>query len=299
MNYYLKRVIPVLERPSDKSFKGLLNRIKPLIKELPPPGESLLGTLILTDSSEGVQLAEEAKLPCLGLELKGEAVGKERESEGAGNDSAGEKILACPYVVTDISAVTPLCLEQVYRRFYNIPWEILESKRCIVREGTEEDVAQILDVYRDIEKFSMTRPFATIEEGQKYMRDYRKIVYRLYEYGLWVIEGKGSGRIIGVAGLENQIFQEKEYLALGYVIGEKWRGQGYAKEVCRAILDYGREELGMEELHCFVEPENEASRHLVEKLGFCREGSVIQKEGENGGLQKILEHYIWRKQMPG
>lgn len=300
MKYYLKRVIPVLNGLVQEDWNILMSQIKPFIKKLSPQEEELPGTLLLIDSPEGVDLAREAGLPCLGLELAGRAFEEESAGrEAPENELCKKSILACPYAVTDISAVTPICLEQVYRRYYNIPWEILESERCIVREGTEEDAVQILDIYSDIEEFSLTKPFAAIGEGQQYMRDYREMVYRLYEYGLWVVEEKESGELIGVAGLEHQIFQEQEYLALGYVIGKKWRGQGYAKEVCRAILDYGREELGMEELHCFVEPENGASLHLAEKLGFCRMGSVIQENGENGGGEKLLYHYVWESRRSG
>lgn len=276
MKYYLKRVIPILDHFKKEDRNALIGRIKPFIKETSPQEENFSGTLIVTNSSEGVSLAEEAGLPCLGLEL------------------SGQKPLSCSYAVTDLSAVTQEYLERIYRRFYDIPWEILESERCIVREGTEKDVEGILGIYEDIEDFSLTRPFDTLEEGRKYMRDYREIVYRFYEYGLWVVEEKRSGALIGVAGLENQIFQKEEYLALGYVIKREWRGQGYAEEVCRNILAYGKTEFGLEELHCFVEPENEASIRLVEKLDFCREGTTVQEKGENGGRKTRLYHYIWK-----
>ena len=276
MKYYLKRVIPVLKRLEETDWNELVGQIKPFIKEILPQEEELSGTLILTDSPEGVSLAKEAGLPCLGLEL------------------SGQEPLSCSYAVTDLSAVTQEYLERIYRRFYHIPWEILESERCIVREGTGEDVEGILNIYKDIEEFSLTRPFDTPEEGRQYMQDYREMVYRFYEYGLWMVEEKESGVLIGVVGLENQIFQKKEYLALGYIIGKKWRGQGYAEEVCREILVYSEAEFGVEELHCFVEPENAASIRLVEKLGFRREGTAIQQKGENGGRETLLYHYIWR-----
>ena len=275
MKYYLKRVIPVLNRLEETDWNVLVSQIKPFIKEILPE-EMLSETLILTDSPEGISLAAEAGLPCLGLEL------------------SGQEPLSCSYAVTDLSAVTQEYLERIYRRFFDIPWEILESERCIVREGTEEDVEEILNVYEDIEDFSLTRPFDTPEEGRRYMRNYREMVYRFYEYGLWVVEEKESGALIGIAGLENQIFQKEEYLALGYVIEKKWRGQGYAEEVCREILAYGEAEFGLEEMHCFIEPENEASNRLVEKLGFCREGTTVQQRGENGGGETVLWHYIWK-----
>lgn len=276
MKYYLERVIPVLQTLDEKEWGALINRIKPFIKEMPST-ETLSGTLVLTDSVEGVNLAKKAGLPCLGLETED-----------------GEH-LPCPYVVTDVSAVTENYLERIYRRFHCIPWEILESRHCILREGSPEDVEGILGIYEDIEEFSLTKPFSTPEEGRIYMENYREMVYRLYEYGLWVMEEKKSGELIGVAGLENQIFGEEEFLALGYVIGKKWRRQGHGEKICREILVYAQEELGISKLHSFVEPENTASIRLLEKLGFHREKSVVQKEGQNGGSESTLWQYLWER----
>lgn len=284
MEYYLKRVIPIINNLKSEEWERLLGRVKPFIKEIQPQEKPFSKTLVLTDSPEGVGLAREAGLPCLGIE-------------------SGAEMLSCPYVVTDISAVTPDCMERVYRRFYDIPWEILESRRCIIREGTESDAEQILGIYEDIEEFSLTRPFASVEEGRRYIRDYRDMVYRLYEYGLWVVEEKESGKLIGEAGLENQSLGEQEYLALGYVIGKQWRRKGYGEEICRAILKFGKEELGIEELHCFVQPENAGSLRLVEKLGFFRKEMLLPGGGKSGagaesgvesGQEAQLCHYIWR-----
>lgn len=276
MRYYLERVIPVLQTLDEKEWGLLINRIKPFIKEISST-ETLSGSMVLTDSMEGVALAKNVGLPCLGLET-----------------GDGEH-LSCPYVVTDISAVSENYLERIYRRFYCIPWEILESNRCILREGSAADVEGILAIYEDIEEFSLTKPFSTPEEGRIYMENYREMVYRLYEYGLWVMEDKESGELIGVAGLENQIFGEEEFLALGYVIGKKWRRQGYGEEICREILVYAQEELGICKLHSFVEPENTASIRLMEKLGFRREKPVVQKEGQNGGSEGVLWQYLWKQ----
>lgn len=266
MRYYLERVIPIIQRLEGKDLEMLFGRIKPFIKEMHPQEESFSGTLILTDSPEGVSLAKNAGIPCLGIEL------------------TEEEPLSCSYVVTAALAARPVYMEQVYRRFYHIPWEIAETGRCILREGTEADVEQILDIYEDIEDFCLTKPFLDVEEGRRYMRDYGEMVYGLYGYGLWVAQEKESGELIGIAGLENQTFQEKEYLALGYVVKKNWRKKGYGEEICRAALQYGREELGVEKLHCFVEGENAGSRRLVEKLGFVFEEFI---SGETG-----LCHYI-------
>ncbi len=264
MEKVLERVIPIINYLEGEELKLLYKKLQPFIKAASPREKETLswkGTLILTDCAEGVELARQAGLPCIGLEQA--------------------DILSCRYLVTDVEAITAEYLERVYRRFYVLPWDILETKRCIVRETVEEDAEFVLELYEDALEFSLQPPFANLQEGREYIRQYRENIYEFYEFGLWTVEEKGTGRLIGIAGLENQIIQGEEYLALGYMIDRAWRRLGYGEEVCRAILEYGRRELGLSKIHCFIEPKNDVSRALAEKLGFQK----VEKQA--------LWHYIW------
>ena len=55
---------------------------------------------------------------------------------------------------------------------------------------------------------------------------------------------------------------------LGYLIGQSYRGKGYAQECGRAILAYAEEVLDLEELHVLIERTNDTSLHVAQKLGF-------------------------------
>ena len=66
---------------------------------------------------------------------------------------------------------------------------------------------------------------------------------------------------------------------IGFIIGVPWQRKGYAEEVCRAILNYGREVLGFGVIQAFVRPGNDASLKLCRKLGFHDIG-VEELEGE-------------------
>lgn len=271
MQRKLERVIPIIQHMEEEEQCALLHRLSVFIKEVPPEKEASVWkkTLIVTDCMEGAELAHRANLPCLGLELK---------------EPLPDGRLPCRYLVTDVRGISEDYLERVYRRFYGLPWEILESRRCLLRETVEEDAGEVLRLYEEAEEFSLQPPFYDEQEGKAYIHEYREKIYELYEYGLWTLEEKESGQIIGIAGLENQIIEGEEYLALGYIIDRKRRRQGYGEEICRAILEYGRKELGITKLHCFIEPTNEGSWRLAEKLGFCRE----LPSGER------LQHYVWQ-----
>lgn len=158
-------------------------------------------------------------------------------------------------------------LEKVYRRYHNIPWDILETERTRVRETTLEDVNVFYRLYRDKELVRYTEDlYPDPEQERQFIRDYQKYMYDVYGFGIWTVLEKETGEIIGRAGLAmREGFEEVE---LGFVFGLAWQGKGYAYEVCKAILEYAREELELSKVQAFVMPDNQASVKLCERLGM-------------------------------
>ena len=74
--------------------------------------------------------------------------------------------------------------------------------------------------------------------------------------------------MIGRAGLEHREYHEETELELGYIIGTKYQRQGYAMEICEAILAYAKENTGFERINTLMEQDNVASIKVSEKLGF-------------------------------
>ena len=128
----------------------------------------------------------------------------------------------------------------------------------------------LYDIYKEesITQY-MEGLFENPDEEREYITNYRKYVYAFYEYGMWIIEEKATGKIIGRAGIDPR-GEENE---LGYVIGVPWQKQGYAYEVCMGILHYAQTEMeGCEKIISKVQPENTPSIRLLEKLGFEKYG---------------------------
>ena len=178
-----------------------------------------------------------------------------------------------PYAVEGFEGVDIAFLDEIYRRFKGIPWTILETQRLLVRETTEEDLDALYEVYADPSISLYTENlYEDRDEERAYIRDYIKHVYTFCGYGIWSVIHKESGKLIGRAGLACR--EGYETPELGYVIGVPYQKQGYATEVCRAILEYADERLGFPEIRAVFEPENLASAKLCEKLGFIEEGQV-------------------------
>nr|MCR5319862.1 GNAT family N-acetyltransferase [Lachnospiraceae bacterium] len=154
-----------------------------------------------------------------------------------------------------------------WQRLKKLPWDILETERCKVRETTVEDVDSFYEIYKAPGITDYTEPlFDNPEDEVQYAIDYRENVYSLYGYGIWTVLDKAIGKVIGRAGLTmREGFEEPE---LGYVIAREYQGQGIATEVCNAILEYGHKELGFTLIQAFTKRENLPSEMLLKKLGF-------------------------------
>ena len=94
---------------------------------------------------------------------------------------------------------------------------------------------------------------------------------------MWLITLKGIGEVIGRAGLEYK--EGYEGLEIGFMLGVKYQHQGYAYEACSAILEYGREWLGMAAYRAIVHKDNVPSRWLCERLGFRLNETAADIEG--------------------
>ena len=159
-------------------------------------------------------------------------------------------------------------LEKVYQRYHRIPWTILETERCVVRELTLDDLDALFELYSGEGIDQYTESLYPYEEEKEFQRAYIENMYRYFGYGLWLVFLKETGELIGRAGLEHREYNEEIELELGYIIGIPFQGQGYATEVCEAILEYAKENTGFERINSLIEEGNEASICLSQKLGF-------------------------------
>ena len=194
-----------------------------------------------------------------------------------------DEIAAARYVIEDPKDATEEYLERVARRHLGLPWRICETERLVIREMFADD-------FDEVWSNRIGRGFGSIEE----LEAYTKNQYTFYEFGFWALLEKGSGELVGMAGLtvpgeasveeargekleqwvlevQTELDQEiGETLELGYHIFVNYRRQGYAKEACQAIIQYGIEELGVTKFIARIAKENFKSKNLARGLGFIQ-----------------------------
>ncbi len=172
----------------------------------------------------------------------------------------------CSYAIMDAKECELIFFENLLKRFLGKPWEILETDRCLVRETTVEDVDVFYELYKDKEITEYMEPlFEDRDEEIEYTKSYIKNIYEFYGFGMWTVVEKTTGKVIGRAGVSYREGYEKP--ELGFMIGKAYQRNGYAFEVCKAIVNYMYENYDMDEIQIFIEPQNTPSIFLAKKLG--------------------------------
>lgn len=187
-------------------------------------------------------------------------------ADSLGIASVGEPQCGTRYAVESLAELDIEYLERVRRRYNHIPWDIGETDRCLIRELSLSDLPALYELYDKRGMTDFVEPLYDYETELEYQKAYIENMYGFYEYGMWLVFSRETGKLIGRAGLEHD--------ELGYMIAPELWNQGYATEVCRFIIDYARENTDFEELYCRIDERNEASVRLAKKLGFTKSGHI-------------------------
>jgi [ribosomal protein S5]-alanine N-acetyltransferase len=141
----------------------------------------------------------------------------------------------------------------------------LTTERLHLRPFTAADREAIHAVYSDPEVMRHVGHGAhrTPAETAAALRVYGDVLERRGFSFLAVTERDG-GALVGDAGLHPL----GDDIELGYTLARGAWGRGYATELGRALLAYAFDVLGAPRVLAQVEPENTASRRVLEKLGM-------------------------------
>lgn len=174
---------------------------------------------------------------------------------------------AAVMLIEGLEEVDETFLLRAYERKHGIPWTIVTTERCIVREITLDDLDGLFALYAGEGMTEYLDPLYEYEKEKEYQRSYINYMYRLYGYGMWVVIEKATGKLIGRVGIENREACDGEP-ELGYMIDVSYQRKGYATEVCLAVIGYAWKFLEFDKLNCLIQKGNKASECLAEKLGF-------------------------------
>lgn len=101
--------------------------------------------------------------------------------------------------------------------------------------------------------------------------------------------GRQGDKVIGMLTL---ICKEHEQGAIGWALGIRYRGRGYATEAAEALMEYGFASLGLHRTYAETSSANLASRRVTERLGMRQEGHLREAIFEDGEWLDMLIYGI-------
>ena len=100
------------------------------------------------------------------------------------------------------------------------------------------------------------------------------------EIDLWPVIEKASGEVVGHCGLLDKQVDGRDEIELIYVFNVAAWGKGYATEMGIAIRDYAFDRLGLRRIIALIDPENEPSKRVAEKVGMRFEKETLRPGGK-------------------
>jgi RimJ/RimL family protein N-acetyltransferase len=143
----------------------------------------------------------------------------------------------------------------------------LETERLWLRPFRQAD----LDAYAEICADPEVMRYLGHGKTQTRAEAWRAIAFFLGHwylrgYGLWAVEDKATGSLLGRIGLYNP--EGWPGIEVGWMLARSCWGRGLATEGGRAAMRYAFEELKVPHLLSVIHPDNRASIRVAEKLGL-------------------------------
>ena len=159
----------------------------------------------------------------------------------------------------------------------------IETERLILREIIPEDAEAFfaMDSNPEVVKYVGTKPLTHISQSVEMIENIRN-QYTENRIGRWAAINKEDGKLVGWSGLKliKEINNHKNIHDLGYRFTPEYWGKGYATETSIAVLNYAFNEMKLDQVFAYADVENDASNHVLRKLGFEEKGTFID-EGDN------------------
>jgi RimJ/RimL family protein N-acetyltransferase len=154
---------------------------------------------------------------------------------------------------------------------------VLTSERVVLRWLEDRDADALFGVFSDPQVMcywssppwtDQARSAEMIESVGRYFAE-----GALYQWG---IARRSDDTVIGTCTLAHVDTQNRR-AEIGFILRRDHWGQGYMSEATRALLRFAFEKLDLHRVEADVDPRNEASIRLLERLGFQREGYLRER----------------------
>lgn len=144
---------------------------------------------------------------------------------------------------------------------------LLTTDRLRLREMTAADLPALCDHLQDPEAMrAYEGPLSDAEAEAWLAKNLAR--YDADGFGLWAVELRETGEVIGQCGLTLQEIDGESVIEVGYLFTRAHWHRGYATEAAAACRDYAFEVLGAPRVYAQVRDTNLPSMNVAIRLGM-------------------------------
>ena len=153
--------------------------------------------------------------------------------------------------------------------------QIAETNRLIFSKITLDDAPFILELMNSPGwiKYIGDRHVKTVEQARVYIQNNQLKCYEDFEFGYYKVQLKSENlKSIGSFGLLKR--DSLEYVDIGFSLLPEYEGFGYGFEAASELMNLAKHSFKLKTVCAITLPENEASIHLLKKLGLSYQKRV-------------------------
>lgn len=124
--------------------------------------------------------------------------------------------------------------------------------------------------------------------------------FEQHSFGLWAVEIPNVIPFAGFIGLSVPRFEAHftPCVEIGWRLAAEHWGFGYAHEGARAVLEFGFEALGLDEVVSFTAAGNLRSRRVMEKIGMLHDPADDFDHPDLADGHRLRRHVLYRMARP-
>jgi len=172
----------------------------------------------------------------------------------------------------------------------------LTGDRICLRWMTDKDIPALFRVFSEgrVTRYWSSPPLESMEGASSLLTEIHQYFESgsLYQWGIASIENDSVIGTCTLAGIDRTHLR----CEIGFALHPDHWGRGLAEEAVTLAVGWAIRELGMNRIEADIDPRNDASIRLVEKLGFRREGLLRERYHVNGEVQDSVIYGLLRRE---
>jgi [ribosomal protein S5]-alanine N-acetyltransferase len=146
---------------------------------------------------------------------------------------------------------------------------LLQGKLVNLRAPMPQDEAEFISMNRASSRFhaGLVTPPKTAEQFADFLRRMQSDTVCGF-----IVCRRSDNAIAGTITLSQIFYGNFQSAYLGYYLGKSFTGKGYMTEAVRLMLRYAFTALGLHRIEANVQPHNQDSLAVLQRVGFVKEG---------------------------